>query len=107
MIRRGEVYRLKAGSSSHTTGLILVISNNAINRSSLPDLAVLEVEAGLGNELSGLETTFELVSQRLKVRAWGLSRLAKDLLEPLPLGTLSRDELSRVENLLALHLGLD
>lgn len=107
MIRRGEVYRLRAGSTPQATGLVLVVSNNANNRSSLPDLAVLEVEAGLGNELSGLETTFELASQRLKVRAWGLSRIAKDLLEPLPLGTLSGDELSRVEKLLALHLGLD
>ncbi len=107
MIRRGGVYRLKAESSPRATGLVLVVSNNANNRSSLPDLTVLEVEAGLGDEMPGLETTFELASQRLKVQGWGLSRIAKDLLEPSPIGTLSGDELSRVKKLLALHLGLD
>ena len=107
MIRRGDVHRLKAASPSEAAGLVLVVSNNANNRSSLPDLTVLEVEAGQGDEASGLETSFELASQRLKVQGRGLSRIAKDRLEPLPFGTLSGDELSRVEKLLALHLGLD
>jgi len=105
-ICRGEVYRLKAGTPQ-ATGLVLVVSEDAMNHSNFPSLTVLEVKAGLGNELSGLETTFELASQRLKVQTWGLSQIAKNLLEPLPLGTLSKDELSRVGKLLALHLGLD
>ena len=104
-VRRGEVYRLKVGTL-RTTGLVLVVSDNAGNRSGLSNLDVLEVEAASGDELPELEATFELASQRLKVCAWGLSRITKDLLEPLPLGSLSGDELKRVEKLLALRLRL-
>jgi hypothetical protein len=84
----------------------LVVSEDAMNHSSFPSLTVLEVKAGLADEPE-IETTFELASQRLKVQTWGLSQIAKNLLEPLPLGTLSGDELSRVGKLLTRHLGLD
>jgi mRNA-degrading endonuclease toxin of MazEF toxin-antitoxin module len=106
MIRRGEVYRVQMDTDSQEEVLVLVVSNSASNRSSLPTVTVLSVLPRRGEEMPGLEVAFELEGRGVKVQPHSLTARSKEDPAETPVGTLEDSALRRIDTILSRHLAL-
>lgn len=106
MIRRGEVYQAQVAMDSQDEALVLIVSNNASNRSTLPTVTVLAVVPEGGPEVPGLEVAFTLGNRGVKVQPHSLTVVTKKDLEKTPVGMMDNSLLGQVDTLLARHLAL-
>ncbi len=106
MIRRGEVYQAQVATDSQDEALVLVVSNNASNRSTLPTVTVLAIVSQEGEEVPGLEVAFTLGNRGVKVQPHSLTVVTKKDLEKTPVGMMENSLLGQVDTLLARHLAL-
>ncbi len=106
MIRKGEVYRLKASIDSQQDALVLVVSGTASNRSSLPTVTALALVPRADEVEPGVEVAFEVEDNQVMVGPHGLTSVPKEVLEDAPLGRLEGTQLAQIDKVLASHFAL-
>ena len=106
MIRKGEVYRLRASTDSRRDALVLVVSGTASNRSSLPTVTALMLMPRANQVEPGVEVAFEVEDQQVMAGPHGLTSVPKEVLEDAPVGRLEGTQLAQIDKVLASHFAL-
>ena len=106
MIRKGEVYRLKASTDSQQDALVLVVSGTASNRSSLPTVTALVLVPRANEVEPGVEVAFEVEDEQVMVGSHGLTSVPKEVLENVPVGRLEGTQLAQIDKVLASYFAL-
>ena len=106
MIRKGEVYRLKASTDSRRDVLVLVVSGTASNRSSLPTVTALVLVPRANEVEPGVEVAFELEDEQVMVGPHNLTSVPKEVLEDAPVKRLEGSQLARIDKVLASYFAL-
>ncbi len=106
MIRKGEVYRLRASTDSQQDALLLVVSGTASNRSSLPTVTTLMLMPRADEIEPSVEVAFEVEDQQVMVGPHGLTSVPKEALENAPAGRLEGTQLAQIDKVLASYFDL-
>ena len=106
MIRKGEVYRLKANPDSRQDALVLVVSGTASNRSSFPTVTALMLMPRASEVEPGVEVAFEAAGEQVMVGPHGLTSFPKEVLEDAPVKRLEGTQLARIDKVLASYFAL-
>ena len=106
MIRKGEIYRLRASTDSRQDALVLVVSGTASNRSSLPTVTALVLVPRANEVEPDVEVAFEMEDQQVMVGPHRLTSVLKEVLEDVPVGRLEGTQLAQIDKVLASHFAL-
>lgn len=106
MICRGEVYKTLVRKESQQQALVLVVSSNACNRSTLLTVAVLAVVPARQGDEAELEVIFELDDTRVTVTPETLTAMPKKDLPEAPVRLLETSLMGQVDVLIARYLAL-
>lgn len=106
MIRKGDLYKVQAGTDSQQENLVLVVSSDDIGTSEFSNVTVLPVVSSRKGVAPAFEVAFRLGAEEVKVQPPNLTVMPRRSLQGAAVGRLDRASLGRIDTLIALHLAL-
>ena len=106
MIRKGDIYKVQAGTDSQQVGLVLVVSSDDSSASAFANVTVLPVVSSRKGVAPGFEVAFELGDRDVKVQPPNLTALPKSSLQGTAVGMIEDVLLNQIDTLIAVHLAL-
>ncbi len=89
---RGEIYNAQLRNTSQNeyeeSSLVVIVSSNANNRSSLPTLTVVPVVPHYLDEVLPFETSLQIAEKPAKAQAQGIITIPKAWVQGEPVGRL-------------------
>lgn len=106
MIRKGDIYKVQAGTDSQQESLVLVMSSDDSNASAFANVTVLPVVSRRKGVAPGFEVPFELGNKDVKVQPPNLTALPRSSLQGAAVGRIEDALLNQIDTLIAVHLAL-
>ena len=106
MIRKGDIYKVQAGTDSRQESLVVVMSSDDSNASAFANVTVLPVVSRRKGVAPGFEVPFELGNKDVKMQPPNLTVLPRSSLQGEAVGRIADALLDRIDTLIAVHLAL-
>jgi len=106
MIRKGDIYKVQAGTDSQQESFVVVMSSDDSNASAFANVTVLPVVSRRKGVAAGFEVPFELSDEDVKVQPPNLTALPRSSLQGAAVGRIEDALLDQIDTLIAVHLAL-
>jgi len=106
VIRKGDIYKVQAGTDFQQESFVLVMSCDDINASAFANVTVLPVVSRRKGVAPGFEVAFALGNRDVKVQAPNLTALPRSSLQGAAVGRIEDALLNQIDTLIAVHLAL-